>query len=230
MAEESAASSWASSIPEVYFDLIARVPAGAVILFAMTPKDLPIFSAKEFSAAEIGPAFALTASFIFFAYVLGLLLTFPSGVFAYGLRGGLWWWMFKMKMKVGPEYPDLRSLAGTFGIDVPDQIRFPDFLRIEFDIHDQLRMRDESSRNLLAKMRAEAELCANLAAAFALLFVFWGGFCLRPWIDVEMTRSYLLAAVASSLLVGGYRIWRLFDRQYYLLRALMLERRFPQSS
>lgn len=219
MAEERL-SSWASLVPEVYFDLIARVPAGATIILAFVsffePKGLPTL----LTSRTLGPVLVLILIFFPASYLIGLMLTLPSGLIAYGSR----WLVWRIFIKKLDWYPDLDQLVASFGFLRPKQVTSSELVRIELETHDFLRSKNEDARSLFPKMRAEAELCSNLSAALAALIPLEVVLALASRNPVPDSRSILLLVGLSGYTagVGAYRIWRLLDRQIVLLRVLPL--------
>jgi hypothetical protein len=212
MAEEQSFS-WASLIPEVYFDLIARVPAGATIVVATIGHSEPLQIKAILAAHSFGPVFMLTLLVLLVSYVLGLLLTPLSGAISLTSRRIIW---FKWR-RIQGDYPDFIGLCRGFGFSVSDSPFLSELVKLELEMHEFLGIKNEDARSLLPKMRAEAELCNNLSVALFAVMV-----CDVILHGTSATTACLLLLSLYVAAVGAYRIWRLLDRQVILLRVLRL--------
>ncbi len=172
---DDTAQSWSNLVPEVFYDIISRIPAGAILIMTilslslnmpLTDPDkgaLKIFSALLWAPATIFLILLLVAS-----YAVGLMLT------AFGHIHYIIFWRKKLWREasgyykieaIAPWKEKLEKLASNQCdgdcIDIIDR-----------DIHFWLKSRNPDAKRILPKMRAEAGLAHNGLAACTLAIVF----------------------------------------------------------
>jgi hypothetical protein len=80
----SDSSALAATVPEVYYDLIARVPPGVVLLGILAAAHHPL-QPKEITAGVV-------AAFLLFGYTAGIVLSGAGIWLAVGVWHLSWWW------------------------------------------------------------------------------------------------------------------------------------------
>jgi len=215
MADEDKLSTWASLIPKVYFDLIARIPAGGLLVAGLTWHFAPAFIKTAAGINSFIPAFAILFFFILISYAAGLMLTLPAGVLAYGSRSLVW-------AKVNRDHIELAALCDKFAALKPEKDTRLKPVVVEETMCELVSNSNEAAQNLLPKMRAEAELCNNLSIAALVLAAILASAAIRDGEllqHIEFLAATVLFAMYSAA-VGMYRTWRLLDRQVIFLRLL----------
>lgn len=182
----------AGLVPELYFDLISRVPAGVILLaFLATDPDLvtPPIALRDLNFAKI-------VVFAFLGYAAGLVLNGIGGIALVWTRR----WMWRTTLRRDPcARSDIEWFARRQNPDVASSARWT--MR-ETDayarhLHDYLRVCHRDFRALLPKLAAETALCANLMVAFL-------GVAL---VSEEPRRAFALAATLLCLVALLFREW-----------------------
>jgi hypothetical protein len=170
------AFTWASLIPEVYVDVISRIPPGTLfvlgLLYAVRPtlwRDLAPWQTT--SGASVQPPYALLFILLIGGgYSAGIMLTgfgsvlsrfyshrqFKAVATAFGKE--LLGWTWKLAYSLPP--PDCWSSVTREQSEVLYRRQ-----------HDHLKARSPHAAALLPKMDAEAKLCRNTAAACLSLLI-----------------------------------------------------------
>lgn len=155
MTPGSETSGLVSLVPDFYYDVIARLPAGAAaVAFAALATNKLTDLRDIVLALEWAPTIALLIITLFLTYVLGVLLSSLSFfLFAWWSRPLTWqvvkWWS---KDSIDPSYK-------AWSIN-----------RIERGLFSQSKGNDLST-HVLSKQRAEMALTTNLCSALVLGFV-----------------------------------------------------------
>jgi len=167
-AAPSALPAWAAIIPETYYDLIARIPAGALLFLSL----VLIFDLHEkvdhLLSQEYGTAVRVAFPLIV-VYVLSIML---SGL-GYLIYAAYYPRLWRRIIGDNPEYLSLLNYADdTFQLGLPrtrdrsrcnpKKLTRENFRQLGLIFHDFL---NEQGYTLVAKMRAEAALCTNVSAA-----------------------------------------------------------------
>ncbi|MBI3089294.1 MAG: hypothetical protein HYY96_01390 [Candidatus Tectomicrobia bacterium] len=253
MADEEKLSSIASPIanlvPEIFYDLICRVPPGtALALFVMWMLDMfkmgGVFSVDKFIAIKFAPLVILFSLLIGLGYVIGIILT-PIGDLLHRI-----YWIFncskysslpdKTKTWVNNTFKEL-NIPYIFPIVRTAQERRTNqerrahqekptaqethYRRIDGYLHDFLKTENPQAKQVLAKMRAEAALCHNLAAALIIMIL------VPSYISYSYSsywRTTLLLALfvilVLSIWAGYHRQARLIARQLSFLLLVLSEK------
>ncbi len=169
MSNEDKIAKWASLVPELYYDLIGRVPPGALLVVAVM-WTLGLFSTGSAFDLLKAQNWALPVVYLILlfaaGYATGILLT-PLG---YLFRLSYMWWAYRVIMD---EYHDVvGDLCEKVGLEKPT-FRSSDVHidRINNEMYEFVAKEGLDTTNVLPKMSAEAELCNNTAAALILLLL-----------------------------------------------------------
>jgi hypothetical protein len=232
MADLDAASNWAAMIPEVYYDLIARLPAGsflAVCLYlVLTGKNLGSIHVADLQWAD---SILLVLLLLFAGYSLGLLIG-PLGNCVYE-----WWfpgfWRRSMHShkhvlsneKIKKQLDCLKNLPeealSADKLDPkPKQCR-KKYGQMYRQMNDYLKVKCHPAGAILPKMQAEADLCSNFAVAGAIALVLltlkayrdfhtWWFVLLNTWWFVLLS----LTGIACALWASRYQTRLLVERLF----------------
>jgi len=221
--DEKTAINAAGLIPEVYYDLIARVPAGGFVVLALLGLYHPeLYRTVIEGKIETGVAVLLVFVFSVLSYAVGLLLS-PLGNW---IVERFWCRIFA---EASCKYKDLipgimKDLAiayyplPTKGSSenssselAPEQISTSDqYGRIYRQLHEFLKEADPQAKVVLPKMQAEAALCANLTAGLLLVFV--ASVC-RPR-DMHLALVWTIIGLVLSIWGAWFRNKRLIHRHF----------------
>lgn len=195
--EDDSKSGVASLIPEVYYDLIARVPAGTLlVLFTLESflksQRLTVPQASTWLSANSVPILVLAVGVMGAGGLTGLVIS-PLA----DLCRSLYWkraWLAVTEKGPYKKIDEKLKNLGQFGF--PSRSTWPslstaDFHGLDRWMYDYIQENSERARTLLPKLRAEADFCSYLAAAF-LLFPIVSG--------IESAAVQLSSASASSSL------------------------------
>lgn len=233
---DNASSNWTSLIPEFSYDLIARIPAGAILVLGTL---LSLASPAMYQAiGELikdgklaGIPFGLLFVILFaLSYITGLLLTLPG----YWIRDR---YLLREWRQVDKEHgPDVLRVARERCLLRTDEpltnLDTAKRKRLYTLLEDDLKRADQQPRVLLPKMNGEAALFDNVTAALLFLFFLNGilallpvafGHISDPWQDVglrSMTALVLLAAAVWTYYCAGFRYRRLIFRLLSFARWL----------
>lgn len=229
MPEENNAAKWPSIIPEIYYDVISRVPAGTILVLAILWTGgcfLPGGFLEPQRAQNI--QWVLLIILLTAGYPVGMLLT-PVGHAVYSLyRNALWNNFTKENQETMEEAKEFYLKDGTVreqkgeGQASKEQERKKKRATELLDqrMQEFLTAQDPRATFILPKMRAEAALCNNLAAASFLYLLFPGVLYLWPSLQGEhppgLLREFVFGLVfgVSSCLAGWHRGSRLIKRQF----------------
>jgi hypothetical protein len=182
-----------SLIPEVYYDLIARVPAGVVLAIAAAQSILSSLGRSLDASAWLtanGILFLTTAAaFLGLAGIIGILIS-PIG----DRMRSLYWRRSWTAVVVRGPFKAAGSTLRAAGCRLLP--RNADWSKLtDSDLHgldrwvgDYLRIRTSYARGLLGKMRAEADMCCYLAASFFLL----------PLVQLSLNFLFYLSGLAHG--------------------------------
>jgi hypothetical protein len=164
-----------SLIPQIFFDLIARITPGMILLLLLPPSFLGPQRAIKLmlSYSEKGSLLNITSLLILivFSYLLGFIL------------GQLYTIFFGKIAKKSRNERNFKSIKDS--IDENNKIRklyneeelkyTPEQLPPSYVMHDYLRFFSPSEAYRLLKLRAESRLCEVLLLGFSLLFILNAG-------------------------------------------------------
>jgi hypothetical protein len=211
--EEEAKPSAASLIPEVYYDIIARVPAGSLlVLFALrTLIRGGAFSLPESSAwfTANGVSVLVVVCFIMgLGGLVGILISPLANV----CRNFYWKRAWLAATAKGPYQeitPKLKQLgfAGLPDCSAWATLSSADFHGLDRWMYDFVQENSVIAKTLLPKLRAEADLCSYLGAAFLILPVLHGTLWAALLLTSETTKRAALASFSPYALVWYVASW-----------------------
>lgn len=176
MSKEDLPTKFAQLIPEIYYDLIARIPAGIFFVLAIIGCGglfLPgeIFDFRNLSGLDLAPTIILIILLFGAGYLVGIVTTF-LGEFLLPFRSHNW-------KKICPDHN--KEVGYFFGhikesIDLPTKegnLDYSQFKKSHYDkldrrMHDFLKKIDIEGKTILPKTLAEVVLCNNLFWSFLL--------------------------------------------------------------
>lgn len=224
MPDEDRIAKWASLVPEIYYDLIARVPPGAFLVIAAMRIQGAFSAGKAFDLGNIKweTAAILLIFLLITGYVAGVVITAVAHSLSLLYKGWVWKRSAVPYKEVIENFVDNKFHLGL-NIKGWKNLDGDDFYRIHRQVQDYLESENDQAKLILPKMRAESALCDNLLASLALLFCFVlfrkaSGQNLEGWIG-SLTIIFL-----SSCLVfwaACYRAAQLIRRQFSFLRIVM---------
>ena len=214
-------SHFISTIPEVYFDLIARVPPGtflAVVLFGSLSRDASWY-VSQVRGMQWGASLAALVLLLGAGFALGVLIT-PLGEV---LNRGCWYHVWRT---IGQENVSLLNSARG-KLKIAFKIREGDPSDEHWNVvyarlHQLLKSADSGANGVLPKMAAELSLCNNSCCAFAIatLALLARIHCGRP----ELYLSLLIGMIISRF-SAKKRTKRFIDRHFAYLAVLEEELR-----
>jgi len=217
----------ASLVPEVYYDLIARIPAGLTLflggLLVTGVLESQAWSLETFRTFNWAPSAGLLALVLAASYVLGILVT-PWG---YPVRERYY---HATWVRLLPDYADLLAKhQGKFGMAIPLQDlqtgNVTDRLlrRLYGGMHDYLKGSNSQANLILPKMTGEASLCEHLVPVSLALAGALIGSCLLRYGWAALNPNLLLGVLswlalgAASFRAGQFRYERLLRRHFDFL-------------
>jgi hypothetical protein len=170
--EEDLKSGAASLIPEVYYDLIARVPAGTLlVLFTLDTflksHRLTVPQASTWLSANSVPILVLAVVVMGSGGLVGIVISPLADL----CRSFYWKRAWLAVTEKGP-YKEIDEKLKNLGqLGFPSRSSWPslstaDFHGLDRWMYDYIQENSERARTLLPKLRAEADFCSYLAAAF----------------------------------------------------------------
>lgn len=227
MPDQQQSSNWTSMVPEVYYDLISRVPGGTLLLLWLLQRAGISIDVTQMKDMDWGPSVISLVLLLGGGYVVGMLLT-PLGECAFeSYRKALWKRRLAGHLGLVTKFNDQQGLGlpkeGNGTVDLKKSTG-QELYRLDRHIHDYLKREDEHARVILPKMRAEAGLCNNLTAAWVVFAV-----CSAALGDISVTFHavgfWQLSLLALPVLLSGWGGWTrsgsLTERQYSLLRLVI---------
>ncbi len=178
-------------VPEVYFDLISRVPAGALLIIIFMwfwgyflPKEA--FDLRTIQGLTAAPITLLIVLLIGLGYVVGIMIT-PLGYEIYRLFVREIW---KKSVQEDSSKTAIGGLITKLGLRLTKgdnkQINLARFSKkelidLENTIHNYLKKTDEQAKVILPKMRAEAALCNHITVIMLIVAVVFTSQYLLGW-------------------------------------------------
>jgi hypothetical protein len=174
---EGTVQTLSSMIPEVYFDLISRVPPGVLLVlgiaYSIRPTLLQDIAPQQTTSGIHEPPYIVLLLLLLGAgYAVGIMLTAFGSIF--------------LKMYGSMQFI---KIANSFSTELRDwiwQLTFTEQPPTSWDslnkeqcinlyrrLHDHIKSKNRDAARILPKMSAEARLCENTAAAcfvFVVLF------------------------------------------------------------
>jgi len=192
-----------SVIPQIFYDLIARITPGLVVIMTglfvwrgdqATAQD--VASISNWFAKDSTPVTLILFALLFAAYILAFMLD------------GIWWLLpkkFSSKLSLEGESKHVKEILSDFEIldsnfDATNY-QFPSIaLR-----YDAVRLRDANAGARLAKLRAELHMCRVLILGLSILGVlnlgkfYWSGFnCIT-----SISEFVIIVGVAAFIQTHG---------------------------
>jgi hypothetical protein len=177
MSDEDKLTKWASLVPEIYYDLIARVPPGTFLVVALMWV-LGIFSnngafeLKDIKDMSWAPTTASLFLLLGTGYVVGIILT-PLG----GIIGRTYW--LHLWQKIGPHYNKwIVEFNNLFGADLPidedsniqwHKLKRVHAHRLSRQLQEYVKDKNDQAKLILPKMSAESALCSNTVGGIVIL-------------------------------------------------------------
>lgn len=207
-----------SLVPELFFDLISRIPAG-VIFLAFLATD-PRLMARPMALTDIN--FATIVGFAFVGYAAGLVLNGLGGMVALVARRAAWVWVLSREPRL---CEDMVWFADSQGLG-PSCLRHDRVRRhrevdvIARHVHDYLRVCHRDFRALLPKLVAETALCANLLVAFLAIASF----------SHDVRREFALWAALLYAIALLFREWATTQRHCSFLALVRSRQIIPRTA
>lgn len=229
---------WAGAVPELYFDLIGRIPPGlflSIVLLVLFASDSQWFKG-DVSKIEWKPSVFAFILLIVASYSIGLLIS-PVGK---RINGGTWHSAWKAAVR--DEIPLLKKAQPYLNLDIQlenegdwekltPQQQGP-FYR---HMHELLKVNVPEANLLLPRLAAELTFALNfiiaIPLAFALLLLRWAFLNWPIWRSevwrspsVYVVPSILLLAFFSSRYSAKERTQHLVERHFAFLGAYLNDR------
>jgi len=224
-------SQWPSVIPEIYYDLIARVPAGTLLFLVIASGGQPSLG-KLISATSVGSAAVFLTLVLLAGYSSGILITRLGSLFHRTYRYRIWRRVLGgergyagLITTFNNQFPTLNLPTDDGGRVAVAMLQAEDVDRLDRVMHDYLKAKDPQAKVLLPKMRAEAALCDHLFVALIGSVVVVS--CALLWSPQEGLADRLgilatfLAGSTLSAFCAPYRNERLIRRQFSFLTLLI---------
>ncbi len=210
-----------SLIPEIYVDIIGRIPAGMIFV-------LGIVSIKSIRLYRLTDThwFIQVLVLLVISYATGIILTaFGENVFKiYAIR--TWKKSFEVIKNMSGYNPDFIPIELNNTIDSYSEkrARYHDYELLDRKIHLELKELPTKAGLLLPKTRAEAALCNNISAAFLLLFIVTC-FCIHLGFQFSYFRIifYFTAFLFSAF--AGYHRSIAYTKSQFLYYATFLNQK-----
>jgi hypothetical protein len=196
-----------SVVPEVFYDIISRVPAGVLILivtyiFLPTEQKLALLTIENFPAAII----VLPIIGLILSYAIGLGLTAPSHLLFFGFDRILYLIVKKMANNV------MTSNSGNKILDITINTK-KDLGRVRLDLHIFLKRQTKEIAMEMAKHQAESALFANLTSGFILLWLLFESGILpsmtqKLTISINCAFALMIISCAAITLYRQWNTWR----------------------
>jgi hypothetical protein len=225
MADEPEIGKWPSLIPEIYYDLISRVPPGVLLFLALLVAGSRL-SLGQIQSVSFGAATILLLLLVLAGYTLGILMTPLADIFHRTYKRSVWRETIS-KQDFGPL---VQLIDSNFNLCLPknekneldvDKIERRHYDLLDRVMHDYLKGIDPQAKLILPKMRAEARLCDHLFVALLCVGRIMA-YCL--WVKHEnlliQQGTVILAVIGliASRAAARYRTEHLIHRQFSFMR------------
>jgi hypothetical protein len=157
MEPEEAGKTW-SIIPEFFFDLISRIPAGIFLILLTTKFVVP--DQANFSDIDLSKLFLL----ILFGYSVGIMLSAPAKLLAKFYFKSVWKKYLEREKATLTKFLVVHPLENINS----DSLTNLDNKQIQFiyrETHDYTKNNNEQAKVMLPKLSAESSVANNFAAA-----------------------------------------------------------------
>ena len=211
---EEAGGAWGQLVPELYYDLIARLPAGIVfwllviaLLFSTHPSLTPSVSADTLQAIPFG---SLLVLLLVVAYVTGMIIV-PMSVVVRRIYGSFVWRRLYVMHPARVRVLFERLAPDNFETRVPlEKVQRAHFDALHQLLYERVKLDHALAKILLPKMSAEVRLCENVVVVTMLVLVghplVTGSFGEPSWV------YGLLVVALLALIAGAYRYLILLQR------------------
>lgn len=209
-------------IPELYFDLIARVPAGTFLFIALTilgfPKVVP--EVPEWLHGAGGVLLAtVVAGLMAVGYSLGILLTPWGDLFRSIYERAVWIWIYRdweNEIEALRRKHDSKSKVVSKK-SAWDKIKtFPhigELRKLYRFAHDDAKGESPQAKVILPKMSAEAKLCDHLFCAASIVLVTFYFIGSRDNVVHASVIKCTFGALCMSAVAAPFRFRALLIRQ-----------------
>jgi hypothetical protein len=232
----------ASLVPEAYYDLIARVPAGTLLVLFAAACLLRGFGwslpqASAWLSASSVPVLIAAGAVIGIGGLTGILISPIASI----CRRFYWKKAWVTVLGMRAFYDAEKKILNRAHLELPKDKSLSTFESSDFEgidrwIYDYIQDNSPLARALLPKMRAEADLCSYLSAAFLLLpvvhLVIWASLSLSsqapfPHVSWPIVLAVLIWYAASWTVAavlcfaGAYRTQRLILRMVSMFMVIV---------
>jgi len=211
-----------NAIPEFYYDLIARVVPGVVILVAGTLMYVNLFASQyDKSAWGTGAGDESFLLMLVLAYFIGILLG-PFGAF---VRHPFWWWA---KYRTNEQSKKLvRCFVSYDGNNNDPFDQLDDFKSFEKMVEKELLDHSPHDKMVLVKMWAESDMCMNVLAGIILVnitffLVSFSNGAVEPWYKLQL---FVLPAIIVTIIGANHRHRGVIRRDFAYVNRLNLIRK-----
>jgi|GEM_PF-4955459 hypothetical protein len=202
-----------SLVPEIYYDLIARVAVGVVLIVVLAAcLATPVSLLVPLERLSWPTATILFALLLIISNSVGLIIT-PFGELFYDFFAPSIW------SRVLKEHPDLAGKARHFGLEFPADAKRDHILQLSSQMGDLLRNLDGQAGQVTTKMRAEVAFCNNLAASLLVSVIVLIPFGIRNGHLKDQVWCLSTMFAASAFVVAAGRSVQL---QFFRRRVSML--------
>lgn len=164
----------ASLIPEVYYDLIARVPAGTLLVlivlnYFLQSRGLAFPQISTWMSANSVSVLVAAIGLMGAGGLTGILISPVAD-----LCRRLYWKREWVAVTDKEPYREIDEKLKDLGVNFPKRSTWTkmgsgDFHSLDRWMYDYIQEKSERARALLPKLRAEADFCSYLGAAFLIL-------------------------------------------------------------
>jgi len=172
MSGDGGTSTWLTIIPELYYDLIARVIPGGLFISTCFIS-LGALSYRSFTPGELGLPILMPITSLAGAYVLGLFFEsitelVPSPLFLRGLRDAISLNRDVVVSFAGAYFPAISKKLSSNA-----RLSRGEAWSIYTLMQDYVAHKDQEAGVVIRKMLAETTLCSSSVAALLLVTPFW---------------------------------------------------------
>jgi hypothetical protein len=222
---------WANAVPEMYFDLIGRVPPGLFLSIVLLVVFIPNIrdTARGISKAEWGPSLISIILLAFAAYSIGLLIS-PTGIWINRKRWRIAWEAIN---KDNNQFNLLQRVYADLQLGFPLATKWEDLSLEQRDfiyrhLHELLKINVPEAKLLLPRLAAELGFALNSIVALfigSLLLLSnwaisnWSVFPVNPWLTPRFFIAVFifLCAFLASVRAAEKGTQHLVRRHYAFL-------------
>jgi hypothetical protein len=205
----------ASLVPEIFYDVIARIPPGTLLALAVISLlKVDLFSSNGGyplsgpNSINVATATILGILLLMAGYVIGLLLTqIGAGIHHIYI---VWFWRSWCNPDDYKAYVAIATNYRVPGLEAEAERHI--YECIDRELHEYVKKGNNSASTIIPKMRAEMALCLNLAAG-VLIYTICYTFAKSPG---ELWKKALLILAIFSLTISAA-----IFREHQLLRRTL---------